>query len=145
MGRIAVMMSNNEVGGPMSSHFGKAPWVMLVNAPGAVPEFVRNEAANGGGAAGVVIGRGCTDVLLVDIGEGALTRLQAAGVTVWAVPVPLAGSDALALFSEGKLPRVPAVASTSSRGQHRGCCCGGGGQGHGHDHAHEHGASCCCG
>ena len=125
MSRIAVMMATDRIDGKMSSHFGKAPWVMVVDGPEGAPEFVKNESANGSGAAGVLIGSGCTDAILVDIGDGALRRLQAAKIGAWAVPGPVTGREALRLFAAGELSRVPVAATAKERGEHHGCCCGG--------------------
>ena len=125
MSRIAVMMTTDQIDGAMSTHFGKAPWAMLVDGPEGTPEFVKNEAANGSGAVGLLIGSGCTDAILVDIGDGALQRLQGAKIGAWAAPGPVPGREALRMFAAGALQQVPAVATTKERGKHQGCCCGG--------------------
>ncbi len=119
------MMTTDRIDGAMSSHFGQAPWAMLVDGPEGTPEFVKNEAANGRGAVGVLIGSGCTDAILVDIGDGALERLQGAKINAWAAPGPVAGREALRLWAAGELPRVPAAATTKGHAEHHGCCCGG--------------------
>ncbi len=125
MAKLAVMMSSNEADGAMSLHFGKAEWVMVVDPASRTAEFARNEGLNGRSAADLLICRGCTDVILADIGGGALARLQAANIRAWAVPGRVTGSKALCLFAEGKIPRVPAAPAAASRGQGRGCCCAG--------------------
>ncbi len=121
MGRLAVMMSTDDLDGPMSPHFGKAEWIMVVEVPSGVAEFARNEGFNGGSAADLLISRGCTDVILADIGKGALARLQAANIRAWAAPGPVTGNEALQLFAEGHLSPVP-TARTATRHGH-GCCC----------------------
>ena len=72
----------------MSSHFGKAEWIMVADAESGVHEFVKNVALNGKGAVEIVIRRSCTDVILADIGDGALGHLQAAHIRAWALPNP---------------------------------------------------------
>ncbi len=125
MGRLAVMMSTDDLDGPMSPHFGKAEWIMVVEVPSGMAEFARNEGLNGASAADLLIGCGCTDVILVDVGEGALGHLQAAHIRVWAAPGPVAGNEALRMFADGKLAPVPAVRSAKRQGAGRGCCCSG--------------------
>jgi len=120
----------------MSLHFGKAEWVMVVDPASRTAEFAKNEGLNGSSAADLLIRRGCTDLILVDIGDGALARLQAANIRVWAVPSRVTGSEALCLFAEGKIPRVPVTPATASRGQGRGCCCAG--------HGGSEAATGCC-
>jgi predicted Fe-Mo cluster-binding NifX family protein len=137
MSKIAVMMSADRIEGEMSSHFGKAPWVLFSDGSGQNHEFVKNEALNGGTAAALLIRNGCTDAILADIGDGALRRLQGADIQVWAAPAPVAGSEALQLFAEGRLPRVSAVAGSSIRPERVGCCCAGEGA--------AHNSSRCCG
>ena len=58
---------------------------------------------NGKSAVEIVIHQGCTDVILTDIGDGALGHLQAAHIRAWAAPGPVAGDEALRMFGEGQL------------------------------------------
>ncbi len=130
MSKVGVMMSVDRIEGRMSSHFGKAKWFMAVDTENGVPEFVRNEGLNGRSAAGIALHKGCTDVILADIGDGALRHLQAAKINVWAVPGLVTGSEALRLFAQGQLAPVPASRSPERHGkQHGGCCCGHSGSG----------------
>jgi predicted Fe-Mo cluster-binding NifX family protein len=107
MSKVAVMMSENRVEGQMSSHFGKAKWVMFVDTDNPVPTFQKNEAQNGKGAVAIVLKQECTDVILADIGDGALGHLQAAHIHTLATPAPIAGDEALRMFKEGQLHPVP--------------------------------------
>jgi predicted Fe-Mo cluster-binding NifX family protein len=127
MSKVAVMMSAEQANGQMSSHFGKAEWIMIADKEGGVPEFVKNDALNGRGAAGIVIEKGCSDVVLVDIGDGALGHLRTANIGAWAAPGPLTGEEALRLFRQGQLPAVPAGHAPAHHGGGGGCCCSGGG------------------
>lgn len=123
MSKIGVMMSENRAEGQMSAHFGKAEWIMVVDADSPAPTFVKNEALNGKSAAEIVIRQGCADVILADIGDGARGHLQAAHISAWAVPGPISGSEALRMFKEGQLPMVPPLSAATSRGGGHGCCC----------------------
>ncbi len=137
MGKVAVMMEADRADGPMSSHFGKAEWIMIAGTECGVPEFARNDGLNGKSAADLLIRHGCTDAILVDIGEGALRHLQAAKIQVWAAPGPVAGHEALRMLGEGQLDPVAAACVTTERSEGHGCCCA------------RHGASAtstpCCG
>ncbi len=123
MSKIGVMMSADRADGPMSSHFGKAEWIMVADAETGVPEFVKNEALNGKCAVGIVSHRSCTDVIVSDIGDGALGQLQAAHIRAWAVPGPIAGVEALQMFREGKLHLVPPANAATRHGAGHVCCC----------------------
>ena len=123
MSKIGVMMSADRAGEQMSSHFGKAEWVMTVDTETGAIQFVKNDGLNGKSAVAIVIGAGCTDVILADIGESALGHLQAAQIRAWAAPAPVAGDEALRMFREGKLPPVPAAHAATRDGGGHGCCC----------------------
>jgi predicted Fe-Mo cluster-binding NifX family protein len=123
MGKVGVMMSENRADAQMSSHFGKAEWIMVADTDNSVPTFVKNEALNGKCAAENVISQGCTDVILADIGDGALGHLQAAHIRAWAAPEPVVGDEALRMFREGQLPPVPAARAATRHGEGHGCCC----------------------
>jgi predicted Fe-Mo cluster-binding NifX family protein len=127
MSKVAVMMSAERADGPMSSHFGKAEWIMIADTETASNKFVKNDAMNGRGAAGTVIGEGCSDVVVVDIGDGALGHLQSANIRAWVVPEPVAGVEALNRFKAGQLSAVPSTPAATRHGSGHGCCCGHGG------------------
>ncbi len=140
MGKIAVMMSVARPEGRMSSHFGLAKWMMIADRQKGSPEFVRNEELNGRSMAEIAIGHGCSDVIVLDIGDGALRRLQSAKINAWAAPAAVSGREALDLFVQGQLAPVPAAHAAEHKG-HGECCCGG----HGGCGAHKgsHASNCC--
>ena len=119
-------MSADRAAGQMSSHFGKAEWIMVAETGNPVLEFVKNTGLNGKSVVETVIRQGCTDVILTDIGDGALGHLQAAHIRAWAAPEPVAGSEALRLFREGQLLPVPPARAATRHGEHQGCCCSSG-------------------
>lgn len=123
MAKIGVMMSADGADENMSLHFGKAEWIMVADTESGVHKFVKNEALNGKGAVEIVIRQGCTDVILADIGDGALGHLQAAHIRAWAAPEPVVGSEALRMFREGQLPPVPLARAATRQGEHHGRCC----------------------
>lgn len=123
MAKIGVMMSADRADEVMSPHFGKAEWIMVTDTESGICEFVKNEALNGKGAVEIVIRLGCADVILADIGDGALGHLQAAQVRAWAVPSPVAGNEALRIFGDGQLSPVPPARAAARQGAHHGGCC----------------------
>jgi predicted Fe-Mo cluster-binding NifX family protein len=90
---------------------------MISCTESTTPEFIRNEELNGRSAVKLLVGQGCTDVILVDIGDGALRHLQAVTMYAWVVPGPVTGREALRMFAEGKLAPVPPVSAAASRGE----------------------------
>jgi predicted Fe-Mo cluster-binding NifX family protein len=136
MGRVAVMMTVDRPDAPMSSHFGKARWVMFADLESGAIEFEGNETQHGCNAVQVVVGHGCTDAIFVDIGDGALEHLQAAHICAWAAPAPISGREALRMFADGQLSPVPAKRSEKSAGRRDGHCC---------SHHEGSGAGCCHG
>jgi predicted Fe-Mo cluster-binding NifX family protein len=126
MSKIGVMMSADRADAQMSSHFGKAEWIMVTNTDNPVPAFIKNVGQKGKSAVEIVLSQGCTDVILADIGDGALGHLQAAHIRAWAVPTLVAGDKALDMFRNGQLPAVPSARSAmreGAGGRHSGCCC----------------------
>lgn len=121
--KIGVMTAENRAEGQMSSHFGKAEWIMVADTDNPDLTFQKNEALNGRSAVEIVIRQGCTDVILTAIGDGALGHLQAANIRAWAAPGPVAGAEALRIFREGQLPPVPAASAATKHGEGHGCCC----------------------
>lgn len=120
MNRIGVMMSADSADGQMSSHFGKAEWIMVADTENRIPEFVKNEALNGKNAVEIAIHQGCTDVIFTEIGDGAFGHLIAAGIRGWVAPEHITGQQALQMFGQAALQ--PANASTK-QGRSHGCCC----------------------
>lgn len=142
MSRIGVMMLAGQAEASLSTHFGKAPWLMVLDTEHGATEFVSNEPAHGCSMAGMVIEKGCTDVIVVDIGDGALAHLQAAQIRVWAAPGPVTGGEAVRMLQAGQLANVPVAQTPGRHGAGQGGCCGHGG---GHGTGHGHGNGCCCG
>jgi predicted Fe-Mo cluster-binding NifX family protein len=123
MAKIGVMMSPDRADEKMSSHFGKAEWIMVADSDNLTPVFVKNEGLNGKGTVEIMIRLGCTDVILADIGDGALGQLQSANIRAWAVPESIAGSKALRMFRDGQLTSVPPARASARHGVSHGCNC----------------------
>jgi predicted Fe-Mo cluster-binding NifX family protein len=123
MATIGVKMSADRADEEMSSHSSKAEWVMVVNTDNPVPLFVKNEALNGKSAVEIAIRQGCTDVILADIGDGALGHLQEAHIRAWAVPELISGNQALRMYKEAQLLPVPHARAATRHSAYRECCC----------------------
>jgi predicted Fe-Mo cluster-binding NifX family protein len=120
MSKIGVMMSAECADGPMSSHFGKAEWMMIVEPDKSGPEFVKNDGMNGKSAVEIAIRQGCTDVIFTEIGNGAFGHLKAANIRGWVAPEDITGFQAYQMFEQSKLRNVD-VATKQAAGH--GCCC----------------------
>ncbi len=120
MSKIGVMMSANRADEHMSSHFGKAEWIMVTNPDNSAVEFVKNEGLNGRSAVEIALRQGLTDVIFTEIGGGAFGHLQTAGIRGWVAPEHISGQQALMMFRQSQLE--PASASTKP-GEGHGCCC----------------------
>ena len=134
MSRVAVMMSENHVKAQMSSHFGKAEWVMAADTESHTLAFLKNEVANGKSVVDLVASQGCTDAIFNGIGNGALAHLKATNVRGWVAPPNISGQQALEMFEH---LRLQPAASASEGHSGKGCCCA--------KQAGSEAASCCHG
>jgi predicted Fe-Mo cluster-binding NifX family protein len=114
------MMSENDVKAQMSSHFGKAEWVMVTDTESHTLVFLKNEGANGKNVVDLVASQGCTDAIFNDIGNGALAHLNATDVRSWVAPPNISGQQALEMFEH---LRLQPAASASEKHSGKGCCC----------------------
>lgn len=134
MSKIGVMMSADRADGEMSSHFGKAEWIMISDTENRAPEFVKNNGLNGRSAVEIAIRQGCTHMIFTEIGNGAVGHLMAAGIRGWIAPEHITGQQALQMF--GQVALQPANAATKQGGGH-GCYCA--------DRAGSEATACCRG
>jgi predicted Fe-Mo cluster-binding NifX family protein len=120
MSKVAVMMSENQVNAQMSSHFGKAEWVMVADMDSRAFAFLKNEAANGRSVVELVSNHHCSDAIFSEIGIGALGHLKAEGIRGWVAPANISGQQALEMFEH---LRLQAADTASERPAGHGCCC----------------------
>ena len=123
MGKIGVMMSAESADEAISSHFGKAEWLMITDTGNPTPVFVKNEMLSGKSAVEIAHREGCSDLIFTEIGNGAFGHLKAAGIRGWVAPEHITGSHALNMFDKSILQ--PASTSTKQGGG-AGCCCASG-------------------
>ena len=98
---------------PRSGHFGHAPWLTVVeldeqgNATSV--EAVKNAEHGEGGCGNViahVLGLNADAIITAGMGMPPLMRFTQAGVTVYADRTVLTAGEVLALFLQGKVPRM---------------------------------------
>jgi predicted Fe-Mo cluster-binding NifX family protein len=82
MARIGMTVSRPDPDAPLAGHFGKARWLLVVEAPDRF-ELLRNEGLDGRSVAEVFASHGCTDVIALRMGWGAYAHVTAAGMRVW--------------------------------------------------------------
>jgi predicted Fe-Mo cluster-binding NifX family protein len=120
--RLGVPLSLDRLDAPLSEHFGKAPWLAVLEA-GAPPRFLRNEGQCGSWVAGALAAAGVTDVAAGHLGAGAYRHLAGAGLKVWAASPPGAtATELLASLAAGML--APLAAPAPGPHGHGGCGCG---------------------
>ncbi len=80
--KIGMTLSRTDLDAPLAEHFGKAKWLLFLEAPDRF-EFVRNAGLNGRHVAEAFAARRCTDVIVRHLGPGAFAHVTAAGMRVW--------------------------------------------------------------
>jgi predicted Fe-Mo cluster-binding NifX family protein len=83
MARIGMVVSRTDLDAPAAEHFGKAKWLVVVEAPDRC-EFIKNTGLDGRSVAHELASRGCTDVVARHMGPGAYEHVTAAGMKAWA-------------------------------------------------------------
>ncbi len=125
MARLGLTLSRAGLDAPLSAHFGKAPWLAVLEE-GAPPRFLQKEGQSGGWVAGAFAAAGVTDVVADHMGGGAYGHLAGLGLRVWQAA---AGGDAAtqaARFAAGQLAPMAAPGATGDgHGHGAGCGCGG--------------------
>jgi len=80
--KIGMTLPRADHDAPLAEHFGKAKWLLVVEASDRC-ELVRNEGLDGRSVAAAFVARGCTDVIATHLGAGAYAHLTAAGIRTW--------------------------------------------------------------
>jgi predicted Fe-Mo cluster-binding NifX family protein len=104
----------------MSSHFGKAEWVMVADTERHTLVFLENDAANGKSVVELIASQNCTDAIFAEIGYGALGHLQSANIHGWIAPPAVTGRQTLEMFEHLRLK--PATSASEENRNHV-CCC----------------------
>jgi predicted Fe-Mo cluster-binding NifX family protein len=118
------VLDDNGLDSQVCAHFGSAPGFMIIDTDTRACRVIGNR--NQHHAHGMcqplaaLAGESVDGIVVGGIGMGALTKLQAAGITVYRALHPTVG-ETLAAFTAGALQPL---------GHHEAC-----GGNHGHDHA----------
>lgn len=131
MSKSAFLTLLNRDNSALSPHFGKAKWIAILDENGQIL-FEQNTTLNGHSVVEILTKHGCKDVVFTEIGPGANSLLEAAGIRGWfgsaGVPLP----QLAAMLRRGTLATAqphepcgqPANHANHAEGAH-GCCCGG--------------------
>jgi predicted Fe-Mo cluster-binding NifX family protein len=120
MSKVGVMMSEDRADGTMSSHFGKAEWVMIADTENSIQEFEKNDSQTCTSAVEIALRHGCKNLIFTEIGHGAIGHLTAAGIRGWVAPKLITGEQALQMFTQSQLQAVNEI---TEHGAGHGCCC----------------------
>jgi predicted Fe-Mo cluster-binding NifX family protein len=102
---------------PLSPHFGKAKWLMVLNRESQQIHFVQNTGLNGRSVVELLQQQGCDEVVFSNIGEGALRQLKQSRIAGWYAPADLPVPRVLEMLSAGqlRLARKPGPGRRPSR------------------------------
>jgi len=126
MGKIGCTVLLDRENSPLSSHFGKAKWILIMDPETGVTEFEQNHGLNGRAVVEILARHGCSDAIFAEIGPGALSHLQQAQIKPWFGPQDLAAPDVIEKLRRGELS--PALAPRPGHEGHHhqasagGCC-----------------------
>jgi predicted Fe-Mo cluster-binding NifX family protein len=117
--RIGMTMSRTDLDAPPAEHFGKARW-LLVAEDAVRCDFVRNEGLDGRSVAEVFAARGCTDVIVRNLGPGAYAHVTAAGIRVWHAEEGESARALVQSLREGRLRPLAPGEAKHGRAHHGG-------------------------
>jgi len=133
MSKVACTVLLNRETSPLSPHFGKAKWVMIVDPQTGASEFEQNDGLNGRAVVDILVRHQCSDVIFAEIGPGALLHLQQAGIKAWFGPQGVPAPELMQKMKAGVLSAATAPSPGHGRhhqeGSHHhegGGCCGSG-------------------
>lgn len=112
IGFLTLLKKNDS---PLSPHFGKAKWLMVVDDEQQT-HFIQNTGLDGRSVVQLLRDQGCDEVVFSNIGEGALRQLMQSGISGWYAPDDVPVPRLLEMLSVGQL-RLARKAS-SERGNH---------------------------
>jgi predicted Fe-Mo cluster-binding NifX family protein len=122
MHRLGLTLAADRLDAPLSDHFGKAPWLAVLE-PGAAPRFLLNGGQSGRAVAEAFAAAGVTDVVAGHLGPGAFGHLAGAGLRVWEAAPGEPAAEQARRFEAGALTRL--AAPPPHRHGAGGCGCGG--------------------
>lgn len=131
--KIAVLTLLNRKDSVLSPHFGKAKWIEICEPETGSTRFLEKTGLNGRSVVEQLVREECTDVIVGEIGEGALGHLEGANIRAWLGAAGVPASRLIEMLSAGELQRISGATHAGE-----GCCC--------HASAGErHSGGGCCG
>ncbi|HJX62619.1 MAG TPA: NifB/NifX family molybdenum-iron cluster-binding protein [Polyangia bacterium] len=117
---------------PVCAHFGSAPAFVIANTEAGTYRSVTTGGQHMCGAIGTLQKENVASIIVGGIGMGALNRLAAAGIQVFAAQHATVDEN-LAALKAGQLPLMSLDGACASHGH---------GHGHGDGDGHGHGPGC---
>jgi len=111
MSKVAFTTLLNREDSALSPHFGMAKWILIRDDDNGQITFEQNTALNGRAVVDIMIRHGCTDAVFTQIGPGAFSHLEQAGIRGWIGPADMPVPQLLERLSRGKLVQAQAPES----------------------------------
>jgi predicted Fe-Mo cluster-binding NifX family protein len=83
MNKIGFVTAFNRKTTKLSSHFGMAKWVMILDKDSGKISFIQNTGLTGRAVLEILIREGCDDVVFRNIGPGAFKQMQTVNIAGW--------------------------------------------------------------
>jgi predicted Fe-Mo cluster-binding NifX family protein len=103
MSKIAFTSLRKNSDSPLSPHFGKAKWLLILDTGSNVPESIQNTGLTGRAVVDLLKSNHCEDVVFNGIGPGALKQLKEAQIGGWFAPLGVPVVQLMKMFSSGQL------------------------------------------
>jgi len=102
MSKIGITVAQNSLNAPLALHFGKTKWILIYESAESF-EFIRNEKLVGRNVVDLYQEAGCSDVIVNNIGSGAMRNLKAAGIQAWHGSLNIPARKLIATLKQGAL------------------------------------------
>lgn len=114
MSKVAFTTLLNREDSALSPHFGMAKWILIRDDDNGHITFEQNTALNGRAVIDIMVRNGCTDAVFTQIGPGAFSHLEQAGIRGWIGPANTPVPQLLEHLSRGELARAQAPETSSA-------------------------------
>lgn len=103
MSKIGFVTLLKKGDSPLSPHFGKAKWLMVLDSDSQQSHFIQNAVLEGRSIVQLLRQEGCSEVVFSHIGKGALRQLKQAGIAAWYAPSDVPVPRLLEMLNAGQL------------------------------------------
>lgn len=114
MSKIGFVTLLKKGDSPLSPHFGKAKWLMVLDSDSQQSHFIQNTILDGRSVVQLLRQEGCSEVVFTNVGEGALRQLKQAGIAAWYAPSGIPVPRLLEMLNAGQL-RLARKANSGAR------------------------------